>query len=111
MATVSERVHVMKENFMTWHNQGFSIPEIAEMSHLSFNSVYNHLQEIAYENGVTRESLLQIVRTQKSPKAWKDEEKRVRIDTLSMAEDFKKAAETVNSLISQIDKVIEEERL
>lgn len=109
MATISERVHVMKENFMTWHNQGYSIPEIAEMSHISFSCVYNHLQEIADENGVTRDSLLQLVRTERSERVWSEEARRVKVNGEQMRQEFTVASDSIARLIKQIDEIIEEE--
>lgn len=57
----SERICKLINEFMNYHNDGYSIPEIAEIFHVDFSTVYNNLQEIADNNGVTRESLLQVV--------------------------------------------------
>ena len=55
----SERVKVMKENFIDLHNEGLSISEIAARFKLSGSTVYRYLDEIAKENGTSREDLLQ----------------------------------------------------
>lgn len=55
----SERVKVMKENFIDLHNEGPSISEIAARFKLSGSTVYRYLDEIAKENGTSREDLLQ----------------------------------------------------
>ena len=56
--TEVEQVKFMKENFMELHQQGLSVPKIAEQFNLPQMVVYNALQEIADTNGVSRESLL-----------------------------------------------------
>lgn len=109
MATVSERVHVMMENFMALHDQGYSIPEIAKQHNLSFPSVYNHLQEIADANGVTRDSLLQIVRTEKSERALAEEKRRINIDVNAMLTEFGSASESIKEIIKKIDEVEKKE--
>ena len=63
MAHKSERVNRMINGFMEKHNEGLSIVEIANFFHVDFSTVYNCLQEIADNNNVTRESLLQVVKS------------------------------------------------
>lgn len=60
--TQSERTLKMKEAFMTLHNQGLSIKQIAHQFDLDSSTVYSYLQEIADQAGVSRESLLQTPR-------------------------------------------------
>ena len=48
-----------KENFIDLHNEGLSISEIAARFKLSGSTVYRYLDEIAKENGTSREDLLQ----------------------------------------------------
>ena len=57
----SERVNYMISNFMDWHNAGMSIKEIAEKASVTTRTIYQRLQEIADLNGVSRESLLEVV--------------------------------------------------
>ena len=56
----SERVKRMKKNFIRLHNEGKTIAEIAKEFQITNWTIYKHLQEIADENGVSRESLLQV---------------------------------------------------
>lgn len=56
-----ERTLQMMESFISLHNEGHDINEIAKMFNLAFSTVYKHLGEIAEKNGVTRESLLEKV--------------------------------------------------
>jgi len=54
----TQRVKALKENFMKYHNEGYTIPEIAKIFNVEYSTVYHKLDEIAKANGVTRESLL-----------------------------------------------------
>lgn len=60
MATMNERTLQMKQNYMKLHSEGHTPKEIAREFGLSLFTVYHYLGEIADENGVTRESLLEI---------------------------------------------------
>lgn len=55
----SERTFKLREGFMSLHNQGLGVSEIAENFDLHPVTVYRLLDEIAEAAGVTRESLLQ----------------------------------------------------
>lgn len=57
----TERICRLINEFMKYHNDGYTIPEIADIFQVDFGTVYKNLQEIADNNGVTRESLLQVV--------------------------------------------------
>ena len=62
MATRTEstqRVQRLHREFMQYHKKGHTVLEIAKICNVDFSTVYKHLQQIADENGVTRESLLQ----------------------------------------------------
>ena len=48
---LSERVKEMMKNFVPLHEEGFTIPEIAEKYSISDSTVYGHLDEIAEQNG------------------------------------------------------------
>lgn len=110
MSKESERVHAMKKNFMALHNQGYTIPEIAVKYNLSEPSVYGHLQEIALENSVTRESLLQRVITPRCTERIKAESLKVKVDIQQMQENFRVAIDATKKLIKQIDKILEESK-
>ncbi len=58
MSTRTQRVEKLHKEFMSYHKQGYSVLEIAKILKVDFSTVYKHLQQIADENGVTRESLL-----------------------------------------------------
>ncbi len=105
-ATTSERVFIMKQNFMMWHEKGYTIPEIAEMHNLSFSCVYRHLQEIADENNTTREELLKLVRTAKGDREWERESKKVIIDVDKMNVEFEKSIAVIDEIINRIDEII-----
>ena len=111
MAKVSERVHVMKKNFMALHDAGYSIPDIAKRYNLNNSTVYRCLQEIADANNVSRESLLQIVRSKSTERILKEEEERVAVDLKAMQACFKQAGETIEFIVTKIDKILEEERV
>jgi len=105
----AERTYVMKENFMSHHEAGESISEIAARYNLSKVTVYRHLQEIADKNGVTRESLLQIVRTP-TPNQIGRETHRIRVTAQELDDEFNKVEQSLGSLIDLIDNILEEEK-
>lgn len=107
----SERVREMKKRFMELHNNGARIPEIAEMFQLSDWSIYHHLQAIADANGVTRESLLQVVMPKgikkNKPKSSDCEEKQDVNELVSeLKVGFDKAHEILDGLIEVVDSLI-----
>ena len=57
----TQRVKNMKENFMTCHQDGLDIPQIAEKFEVNVTTIYKLLQEIADANGVERKELLKRV--------------------------------------------------
>jgi len=108
MARESERMRLMKENFMELHQQGFTIPEIAAKFNLGKATVYHTLQDIADANGVSRESLLQIVRTP-TERAYKEEAKKVKVNVAELKNGFKEAGNHLDLLIGIIDETLREE--
>ena len=54
-----ERTLKMMENFISLHNEGYSIKDIAEKYDLSVSVVYRRLGAIAEKAGVSREELLE----------------------------------------------------
>lgn len=108
MARESERMRLMKENFMELHQQGFTIPEIAEKYNLGKATVYHTLQDIADANGVSRESLLKIVRTP-TERAYKEEAKRVKVNVTELKKGFEEAGKQLDFLIGIIDETLREE--
>ena len=57
----NERTLKMMEEFMSLHEKGLSIHEIAENYDLVDSTVYKLLGEIAQANGVSRSELLKVV--------------------------------------------------
>lgn len=106
MARESERVRLMKENFMRLHNAGYSIPQIAEQHNLDKMTVYRHLQEIADANSVTRESLLQIVKTPSERTLQRQEELKAKVTVEGLRQGFKDVGEHIETLIGNIEEVI-----
>lgn len=108
MKKVSERVHVMKSEFMALHQAGYSIAEIASRYELSVATVYRHLQEIADENRVNRETLLEVVHTP-TERQLRDEEKRTRANVEEMKEGFTEVNNALSKILDTIDMIISEE--
>lgn len=94
----SERAQKLLKNFMSLHNSGYSIPEIAEMHGLNPATVYRHLQEIADANGVTRESLLERVNTPSSNAFWQRDRKKSEAD-------FAEMRKTISAISSRMDRI------
>jgi DNA-binding MarR family transcriptional regulator len=109
MGKISETVNVMKKNFMALHNEGYSIAEIAERFELSPPTVYNHLDEIARENGVTRNDLLQIIKSPYSERGFREEAKRVKVDVDELNKGLAKAEESIQETIDMITMILEGE--
>lgn len=104
----SERVKQLKKHFMEYREKGYSIAEIAKEFQLSSITVYSYLEEIARDHGVTRESLLYMPhkphQITKKSKTQKEE-----IDVEALQKDFSDAIETINAIISEIDKKLQED--
>lgn len=103
-AKTSERTRMMMSQFMSLHNQGYSISQIAEKFNLSKPTIYKYLEQIAQQEGVSRESLLQEIHT--SPAYWLREEQRVKIDIDQLSKNFIIAETALNKIISQIDLLL-----
>lgn len=107
----SERVNFLICNFMLLHNQGLSIPEIAEKSAVTTRTVYTYLQEIADINNVSRESLLEKVHNphevtkftprKKIPKVDAENLINRYLDVIRTAEDLK---EVLHNILNQEEK-------
>ena len=110
MARETERVRLMKENFMRLHEAGYSIVQIAEQYNLGKDTVYRHLQGIADANKVSRESLLQIVRTPSERAIQKEEERKTKVTVEGLRQGFREVGERIDSLIGEIDEVLEYEK-
>lgn len=109
MGRESERMRQMKDNFMRFHEQGYSIPQIAEMHELSFSAAYRVLQDIADANNVSRDSLLQVIRVYPTDRVLREERKKVRIDVEQMKDSFNDARKAIDFLIGKIGETVKEE--
>lgn len=110
MARISETVNVMKQNFMALHNDGYTIPEIAQKYNLDKSTVYRHLDDIARENGVSRDDLLQVIKGPCSERAFREEAKRVRIDVKELRKGLSDADNAIQGTIDLIDMILEGEK-
>ena len=63
----NERTLQMMKNYILLHNAGMTPGEIAKKFDLSYWTIYNALQEIADNAGVTRESLLERPHSEHQP--------------------------------------------
>lgn len=100
----TQRVENLLKGFMQLHKDGYSIREIADHYQVDFSTVYNHLQEIADANGVTRESLL----SQKSSPHLNLHHpfRKEKIDAENLKREFKKVDEHLDNLITEIDTIL-----
>lgn len=110
MARIAERTHVMMEQFMLLHNEGYSIAEIANKFNLSAFTVYNHLQEIAEANNVSRDSLLKVVRTARTERQLREEQKKVQVKFEEVMQGLTSAYKALQEVSENIDYILEEER-
>ena len=105
----SERVRRMTLEFMTWHNKGYSIKEIAEIYGLSEVTVYNYLEDIAKANKCTREELLIKVRKKPTLISQRIQEREARTGFAEVTEKLHEAENLIKETIECIDRVIEQE--
>ena len=104
----SERVHVMKENFMKLHYEGYTIPEIAARYNLASTTVYQHLGEIALANNVTRDRLLQVLRTP-SERAYREERERVSASIDEFQNKFSMLMDNMNGMLDTLGNILKED--
>ena len=106
MATYSERVNQLIEHFMEDHNQGLSVSEIADKHKVSTRTVYGHLDEIAKQNNVTRESLLQVPHKEHCSHSTSAHTK---IDPKKIRSDFEEILKASKDLNKQLNRILQEE--
>lgn len=107
-ANSSERVKQLIQNFMTFHNKGLSIPEIADKFGLTPGTVYLRLQEIADLNGVDRTSLLTVPH-KKHIVSSRVQKLRKEVDPVELQNNFTEMISVGNELVSKIDTILNEE--
>lgn len=111
MATkTSERIIQMKQQFMTFHNKGWTITEIAEHFHVTTRSIYYNLQEIADSNHVSRQSLLATPHKKHETRIPKALKLREEVDPKKLTENFENMIENAKSVVSKIDIILASEQ-
>ena len=110
MTNEHERTLRMKKEYKTLHDQGYTPKEIADKFHLSDTTVYKSLQEIAENEGVTRDSLL--VFPHNTPAAY--DRKFVPVKPLDISELIANTQETITrakEVSNAIDTYLSEQEL
>lgn len=102
---LSERVIQMKQSFMELHRQGFSIPDIAKKFNIDNSTIYYHLQDIAEANGMAREDLLRVVKTNSRTYLHR-EENVFRVDSNKLIHDLANAKISISEAKQKIDGII-----
>ena len=100
----TQRVEKLIKEFMQYHKNGYSILEIAKIFEVDFSTVYNHLQEIADANGVTRESLLE--RKSSTHESIHSIFLKEKIDAKNLLADFEMVEKDLSGVIAKIDKIL-----
>lgn len=109
MANTSERVLQLKKNFMEHHKNGWTIQEIADKYHVTRRHTYTLLQEIADENGVTRESLLEIPHSQHASPLFLHRDGVEKVNVEEIRKDFQNIISSANNVMKAIDTLLEED--
>lgn len=105
----SERVEEMKKNFLDRKRKGKTIKEIAEEFKVSTWSVYQALEEIARENGLHRDDLLDAVQKSHEGKKGGTSRKVELVNTEELKKDFLVLTETIEKLIRKMESIVEQE--
>lgn len=100
-----ERTLQMMENFISLHNEGYSIKEIAEKHKLSPSVVYKNLDKIAEKAGVPREELLEKVII--ADHSGRNIEHLKPIDRTQFNKNYQDAAASVSSLKQELSQAID----
>ena len=107
MTTQDERTLQMKREYMKLHDEGYSPREIAKKFGLSDVTVYRYLGEIAEENGVTRESLLEIPHA--TPAAYERQFAIIKpVDLTDFNQKFKATVDDFDKMREEVAKGINE---
>lgn len=104
MAARTQRVEKLIREFMQYHNDGYSILEIAKLFEVDFSTVYNYLEEIANANGVTRESLLE--RKSSQHESLHSVFAKEKIDATNLKKDFEMVEKDLGGVIAKIDQIL-----
>lgn len=98
----------MKEDFMKLRNSGKTINEIAKICGVTSQCIYNHLQEIADENNVSRDELLSREHKQHSSKDEHQQEKSS-ISVEELKKTFSDMQKNVDDIIVTIENALKME--
>ena len=105
----TQRVDNLINSFMDYHNQGYSIQEIAQKLNVSNVTVYSHLDEIAKKYGKTREDLLKVVHpNERIDKGFS--RKSSSVNSEELLESLKSILNETNCLIKKISESLKEEK-
>lgn len=106
MSRTNERTLKMMENYIKLHNEGHSVADIAKRFNLTTTTVYSKLEEIAKQNGVTRESLLE--RPFEADHSGRNYTPVKPIDPSSFRTHYGKAVAEVSAMKEAISRAIED---
>ena len=104
-----ERTLTMMKDFMVLHEQGLTIAEIALKSRISIWTVYERLDEIAKQNHVSRDSLLQVIHSPGSYDHIKGKGELVHINVDAFQEKVNTAVKDIDVMIEDINRILKEE--
>lgn len=105
---MNERTLQMLQNFMTLHNNGWTIPEIAKKYDLASRTIYSYLDKIADENGVTRDSLLSVPHTEHL--CYERQFEPVKpVDLTEFKQRFQKTLDAMNDVTEIIELILDEQ--
>ena len=104
---LSERVKEMMKNYISLHEKGLSVSEIAERFGISEKTVYMRLGEIAEQNGLSREELLVRPRFKESERKRLREDKRIRAKFDQVSSELNEAITSMNKIVAEIDYIID----
>lgn len=108
--SVSERVCVMKNEFMRLHSLGFDIPQIADKFGLARKTVYQNLQNIATENGVCREDLLKVPHRPNKKRMTEDEtNKKSQLEIEGLLKEYANLKESTEKTLRELTNIIDRE--
>ena len=100
----TQRTKNLCNKFMEYHEEGFSIYEIADIFDVHYTTVYAYLDEIAKANGVSRESLLTVPHEKHSSHIPFKKEKidldKTKLQFSVLGKDIDKLIEKCNMLLS-----------
>lgn len=105
MATESERVVLLKQHFLELHMQGYTIPEIASKFNLSRSTVYRHLDAIAAQHQVSRDSLLQEVH--ETPASWVRKSNLLKVNGDELLAKFNTAHDLLSEILENIGTLMQ----